>query len=674
MTPRTMRLVRWGLVGAFGLITAAVGWTIRSPAPVGSAAPPLAGPAGMRAANSTTMGGFEYREFGSSRPDGLVVRAKTYEGRAEGEVALQGVSVDFPYAYKGQEPRPRGTIVSDEATFTPDLKKGVFRGHVRLTTQDGFEMVTEALSYRGDKGSAHSDEVVTFRRKDVSGSSTGFTYHGEDGRLEMAAEAFLKLENEPGSPTEIRGGRGVIERANGIARFLDGASVDQGADHLKANRLIVNFSEDGNGISRAQAIEGVELRLSGSEPLPGVAGGGVQGSHVLTCRKLDLVYRADRTLEEARAVEDAELASLPASGQAPEKTRLKARVLTFRFDEQGRPIEVGGQKDASYQSEPIPPAKGGPQTLACQTFVARIDPATRAVKNGEFSKDVVFTRGTQQALSQKAWYDALERQLILKESPEVLDAAQGSRLRAQAIDIRTDTQDISARHNVRHEVKRQTETKGLLGAKGETMIFTSPFLDYKPASRTVRYWNGVLLQSGKDEVRAAEIELQEGETGRRRLAAKGGVSSILHARAASDSAKGEPPAPVEGKSREMVYDETKGNIVYTGDAWIRQGDISTRSPVATVMMGDDSSIKTLEVGDPVEVEQGVRRATGSHGTYSPGTETMVLVGDKVVLKNPGQEVQGRSLTFRVGDDTILIDGREQVRTETIIRTKESPKP
>jgi lipopolysaccharide transport protein LptA len=287
---------------------------------------------------------------------------------------------------------------------------------------------------------------------------------------------------------------------------------------------------------------------------------------------------------------------------------------------------------------------------------------------------VVFTRVSQEARSQRAWYDAGKRLLILKESPEVTDGVQGSRLRAQAIDVNTETQDISARHNVRHEVKRQTETRGLLGAKGETMVFTSPFLEYQAKSRSVRYWNGVLLQSGTDEVRASEIELQEGETGQRRLAAKGGVSSILYARAGADSANGKPPAPIEGKSREMVYDETKGNIVYTGDAWIRQGDIATRSPVATVSMGEDSSIKALEVGDPVEVEQGVRRATGTHGTYTPGTETMVLVGDKVVLKNPGQEVQGRSLTFRVGDDTILIDGREQVRTETIIRTKESPKP
>jgi lipopolysaccharide export system protein LptA len=72
------------------------------------------------------------------------------------------------------------------------------------------------------------------------------------------------------------------------------------------------------------------------------------------------------------------------------------------------------------------------------------------------------------------------------------------------------------------------------------------------------------------------------------------------------------------------------------------------------------------------VQQGVRRATGARATYTPGTETMLLVGEKVVLKDPTQELAGRSLTFHVGDARILVDGRDQVRTELIIR-QDKPK-
>ena len=102
--------------------------------------------------------------------------------------------------------------------------------------------------------------------------------------------------------------------------------------------------------------------------------------------------------------------------------------------------------------------------------------------------------------------------------------------------------------------------------------------------------------------------------------------------------------------------------------YIRQGDIQTKSPAATLSLNPDGgSIKTLEAGDPVEVQQAARRATGSKGTYTPSTETMVLVGDNVTLTDATGQVQGRSLTFHVGDERVLVDGREEVRTQMILK-------
>jgi hypothetical protein len=52
---------------------------------------------------------------------------------------------------------------------------------------------------------------------------------------------------------------------------------------------------------------------------------------------------------------------------------------------------------------------------------------------------------------------------------------------------------------------------------------------------------------------------------------------------------------------------------------------------------------------------------------------MILQGDRVVLHDGTRDVEGRSLTFRVGDDSILVDGQQLERTQTVIR-RESPKP
>ena len=56
----------------------------------------------------------------------------------------------------------------------------------------------------------------------------------------------------------------------------------------------------------------------------------------------------------------------------------------------------------------------------------------------------------------------------------------------------------------------------------------------------------------------------------------------------------------------------------------------------------------------------------------PPTATMVLVGDNVVLSDATGRVQGRALTFHVGDERVLVDGREEIRTQMIIK-QEPPK-
>jgi len=43
------------------------------------------------------------------------------------------------------------------------------------------------------------------------------------------------------------------------------------------------------------------------------------------------------------------------------------------------------------------------------------------------------------------------------------------------------------------------------------------------------------------------------------------------------------------------------------------------------------------------------------------------VGDNVVLSDPSGQVQGRALTFHVGDERVLVDGREEIRTRMVIK-------
>jgi len=211
----------------------------------------------------------------------------------------------------------------------------------------------------------------------------------------------------------------------------------------------------------------------------------------------------------------------------------------------------------------------------------------------------------------------------------------------------------------------------MLSGEEPTVLVCREF-DYDAKSRTARYREDALLRSGEDEIRAPLIVLEDGE-GARRLLASGGTTSLLHPRPGKEAKKA--PAAVEARSREMVYEEAAGRIVYTGEVRIRQGDIVTASPEAVVVLTKDGGdVLRLEAYEPVEVKQGARRATGQRGTYTPADETFVLVGEKVVLHDVDRRLEGRILTFAVGSDRIRVDGREEERTEAVFRGKEPPKP
>ena len=58
--------------------------------------------------------------------------------------------------------------------------------------------------------------------------------------------------------------------------------------------------------------------------------------------------------------------------------------------------------------------------------------------------------------------------------------------------------------------------------------------------------------------------------------------------------------------------------------------------------------------------------TGSYAAAAHGLEPATVTTDNV-LQDPDQHIEGKSLTFHVADDTILVDGQDEKRTQTVFR-------
>lgn len=671
MRPQRLRQVQRGLLAGGVLVLVALGWSLRRPPREDPPPPTLPPGVGQKGQGQTLVG--ELTEL-KGTDERVRVRFGKMTGSDQGDLELEGVELTFRYTAEGQP--ATGKISADGCRYTPSLQRAVFRGNVVLTTEDGFELRSPTLSYRGDRGVLKSEERVEFKRKDTSGSALGFSYEAEEGRAEFPAEPRLRIQDDQGPPTEIEGGRAEFDKPKGELRFLEGARAARGADLLVAQKLTLRFAADRRAINSLEAFDDVVLTMSGAQAgVAGLPGGSGGGRRELRAPALNLWFRPDRTAEEASAFFDAQLTVWPGARERREKRTLRSRVMVFRFDAQGRLEELQGQKTASFLREPLPPDKGEPQALEARNFVARFDSATGEMAAVDARGDVDYRHGLRHASAERGTFDAGQGRLALFKGRPTLEEQGTSRLTAERIEIATPSGDVEARGGAQQSLFKGGAAPGLVGGAAggdQPTLITSRTLSYEARTRTTLYDGAALMRSGRSEVRAERLRQVEDAQGRRRIEAEGGVSSRLQPGAGK--AGGQEPALVEVKAQAMVYDEAQKQVVYTGDVDLRQGPISTFSPRATLFLAADGrALEKLVAGEPVRLKEGQRRADGRLATYDLTSETITIEGEPVHLLGPGQDVQGRSLTFHVGDDRILVDGREEGRTETVFR-KEPARP
>lgn len=676
MRPPATRLLRRILLGIVVLVGVAVLWTLRRPE--GSAE---SGSAASEAAKGTTIEdlAFDVYEKGERK---LELKAHAMTGEEDGLQRFEGVEVTFSFLAQGEP--STATVTADECLYDAKREHARFRGNVHVVTADGFELWTESLDYIGDEGRVVTEDPVRFSQGTMSGRARGAEYREDGDRLELKKSVRLRFENDEGGPaTKIDAARAQGSRQTRLINFGGGVEVRQGPRVLRSKRLQVILNAELEGIERAAAIEDVDLRIRGSGELPG---GGTQR---LRCRRLNVGFRRGGVLQDAVASNNASLVLLPGPGDPPERRELEARQIRFIFDEEGRLSGVvardwgrAGAKGAgivTLKSKPIDGPKDAGRRVECLTFKAELDPVSGALESAEFTGKVEFTEPGRKGWAERAVYDEKTKLLRMTGgAPRIRDEGDGSELQAQQIDLSTATQSVVAVDGVRHEIRgRETRVEGGMLAGSEPTILVCQRFEYDSVKKTAWYRGNALLRTGRDEVRAPLIVLEDPGPGQRRLRASGGVASFLRPRTKPGAEGGEEgePAAVQTRSKEMVYEEAAGRIVYTGEVEIRQGDILTLSPkaVVTLTVGRDG-VEHIVAGEPVVVHQGVRRAEGRTGTYTPANETMVLEGDNVVLQDANRQVRGRLLTFKVGEDRIRIDGREGARTEAILRNSELVRP
>jgi lipopolysaccharide transport protein LptA len=256
----------------------------------------------------------------------------------------------------------------------------------------------------------------------------------------------------------------------------------------------------------------------------------------------------------------------------------------------------------------------------------------------------------------------------LYDGPRLVDDELSSQLDAEVMYVTLKTGDLNARQEVRHTLENLADDA--TGRVGEgPVVIASDRLEYEAGAGVARYFGEpALLRRGGDELRASEIRLHDTAGEGRRLEAVGDVRSRVHPAERDGATIDAEVEPIDASAESLEYSEERREIVYRGRVKIRQGDITTESEEATLTLGPDGrGIVRATAGRPVRIAQGERTANGDTATFDPARNVVHLVGDRVVLRDADQHIEGKSLTFHVADDTILVDGQDEKRTQTVFR-------
>ena len=626
-----------------------------------------------------------------SRQDFLIEadRQLTYEG---GTTKLLGVKITV---------RNRGgrdyVVSGREALAGENQKELQLTGDVELKASDGFTVRAGNAAFNQDTGLMTAPGAVTFERNRLSGSGTGMSYDKNADVLSLADQSHVSLRDEQGKTTlEFTSGKStldrmahtlaldgnvhalrdeqVIEAAQGVARLttddqritdieLRGnsrvAGGGNGVDAMSARDMNLHYAADGRTLEQAQLVGGGAVAMTGQNGAPGRQFAG---------ETLDILLAPDGSLTKATGRENVRL-DLPASADTPARS-IKARAL----DADG---QAGQGLTAARFAENVEYHEESGKSSSARTAHARaltVALDNDAISSAVFTGAVKFEEQGLQASGGDGRYDPAAGSLRLSGVeggvlPRVAD--DQVTIDATTIDVALQGRLMKAAGGVKTMLRAsKSKLPGLL-KQDQPANVNADTLDYQGAAGQAIYTGNATMWQGETAIRADKIAIDQ---------SKGDLLGSGNARSSIVLDTGVSVA----HAADIRYDDGAHTITYssvpnaagavTAQAQLSgpQGDLRA-DRIEVILAPEGGHITRLEAYTNVGLKLDTRSAVGERLTYFADEERYLMTGagtKAVKVVESCRETTGRTLTFFKSTDRIIVDGNEEIRTQS--RTGVSP--
>ena len=481
----------------------------------------------------------------------------------------------------------------------------------------------------------------------------------------VAADRFEGYLNPEGWVERIAASGGVTGTRKGLA----------GTDNFSSGHVELALEPRHNILREMRATDGVT-----AESQQGAV------SQILKTNALRVKFAPGDRPDQQR-IESAETLAPTTieSKNGSDTTELRAPKFTTQFASGGRLSQLFGSGGVEVQSQN---GNSPPQVSTAETLNAAFSPDGQwtTVEEGG---NVHFQQADRKATAAYAKIDRAADQIALSGSPVLLDAM--SRTTARSVTIGQKSGRIDAEGGVVSTYLPSAQADSVNLGSGPAHI-TADTLSGATSSGRIVYSGHSRLWQGESVLEGDQITLWRDE---KKMQATGNVVAVFPQASgpalkpvsrSSPDASGPTLWRVRAPSLTYWNDQNKARLEGGVIATSQQGSLESRTldvylgpatnPTASNPAagqrpagrpgtpGSGQLNRILAQGNTV-IRQGDRRGTADQAEYTSNDQKFVLSGGQPTLTDAsGNTTAGRSLTFFVASDTILIDSQAGSRTLT----------
>jgi lipopolysaccharide transport protein LptA len=612
----------------------------------------------------------------------------------------------------------KGHVGEKESVLTLD-------GDVQVVASDGLTARTEHATYDGRDGFVRAPGPVQFSRGRTKGSGVGMTYDKDRDVLVVLQHAVLSIapDSNGAGATDVTSASLEFARRDRYTRFDNGVRIVRGGETIEAGNATAYLTEDGERIDTLDLRDNARITVPGAaagglQSLAGgtmnlkygsdgqvlqhalivgtalvqIAGDAGKAGRQITASTLDIGLAPDGSTPIALAAREKVQLTIPAeagtAGRTIQSANLDAKGVAGRglssahFAGSVRFME-SGQTNRAARSETLDVLlKAGMSGFED----ARFERGVRFEEGKPVGNTIVHCgkgeEGVQLrqlvACAAAARYDPDKGTLQLSGSeagalvPRVIN--EQIVVDAAKIDVTFEGPQVKATGSPADKVKSVLQPAAKEPPAGGTAVkmpsmlkqdqpvnVTAATLDYDGTISKTAYSGSAQLWQGDTSIKGETLVI-DGKAGD--LSATAVTSTTLLEQTNKEKKKERVRSTATAK--DLKYEDAVRRMTYTGDAHMigPEGDM-TAATIELYLKPSGDELERAEAYESVTLREQQRKTTGTRMTYTTADERYVIVGAPVkIVDQCERETTGRTLTFLKASDNVVVDGNQEIRTET----------